>query len=32
VGAFVKQYKFNMDITPDISNLLMMETGNKETI
>ena len=32
VGAFMKQYKYNMDIDPCISNLLIMEMGNKETI
>jgi len=30
VGAFVKQYKFNIDITLDRSSLLMMGKGNKE--
>jgi hypothetical protein len=32
VGAFMKQYKFNMDITLDRSSLLMMEKGNKKKL
>jgi hypothetical protein len=32
VGAFVKKYKFNMDIALDKSSLLMMEKGSKETV
>lgn len=31
VGAFVKQYKFNIDITLDKSSLLMTGKENKET-
>ncbi|XP_034892100.1 uncharacterized protein [Populus alba] len=32
VKAFVEQYKFNMEVAPDRSSLLVMEKGNKETV
>lgn len=32
VEAFIRQYKFNMDISPDRSSLQAMEKGNKESI
>ncbi|XP_073262690.1 uncharacterized protein [Populus alba] len=32
VKAFVEQYKFNMEVAPDRSSLLIMEKGNKETV
>ncbi|XP_034908128.2 uncharacterized protein [Populus alba] len=31
VKAFVEQYKFNMEVAPDRSSLLIMEKGSKET-
>jgi len=32
VEAFIRQYKFNMDIAPDRSSLQAMEKGNKESV
>jgi hypothetical protein len=32
VDAFIKQYKFNMDVAPDRSSLQAMEKGNKESV
>ena len=32
VKAFVEQYKFNMEVAPDRSSLLVMEKGSKETV
>ena len=32
VDAFVKQYKYNMDITPDKTSLSNLEKGEKESI
>jgi hypothetical protein len=32
VDAFVKQYKYNMDITPDRNSLSNLEKGDKESI
>jgi len=32
VDAFIKQYKYNMDIAPDITNLSNLEKRDKESI
>ena len=32
VDAFIRQYKFNMDMNPDRSILQTMEKNNKESI
>ena len=32
VDAFIRQYKFNMYIAPDRSNLFMLEKGYKESV
>jgi hypothetical protein len=32
VDAFIRQYKFNMDVALDRSSLQAMEKGNKESI
>lgn len=32
VDAFIRQYKFNMDVTLDRSSLQAMEKGNKESV
>ena len=32
VDAFLRQYKFNIDITPDRTSLIVMDKGNKETM
>ena len=32
VDAFIKQYKFNMDVAPDRSSLQAMKKGNKESV
>jgi hypothetical protein len=30
--AFLKQYKFNIEIAPDRTSLIVIEKGNKETV
>jgi hypothetical protein len=30
--AFLRQYKFNIEIAPDRTSLIVMEKGNKETV
>jgi putative SOS response-associated peptidase YedK len=30
--AFLKQYKFNIDIAPDQTSLMIIEKNNKETV
>jgi hypothetical protein len=32
VDAFIRYYKFNMDVAPDRSSLQAMEKGNKESV
>ena len=32
IDAFIKQYKYNMDIAPDRTNLSNLEKGDKESI
>jgi len=32
VDAFLRQYKFNIDIVLDWTSLIVMEKGNKETV
>jgi len=32
INAFLKQYKFNIDIVPNWMSLMVMEKSNKETI
>jgi len=32
VDAFIKQYKYNMDIAPDRTNLFNLEKGDKKSI
>jgi hypothetical protein len=32
VDAFLKQYKFNIDIALDWTSLIVMEKSNKETV
>jgi hypothetical protein len=32
VDAFIKQYKYNMDIAPDMTNLSNLEKSDKESI
>ena len=32
VDAFIKQYKYNMDIAPDRTSLFNLEKGEKESI
>jgi hypothetical protein len=32
IDAFLKQFKFNIDIAPDRTSLILMDKGNKETM
>jgi len=32
VEAFLKQYKFNFEISPDKTSLMTMEKGNEESV